>query len=1291
MLKTTRKIALAIVLAMVLLAVAVFTAISSPQPEFIFSGMRMQKGSNGQVQGFVDMRLKGINATAVAFNIKYDKEYIVPSDYSTNDEATDLSTIYMQNTTDFPADGLTTETEQYDGSFYMSIAPNKAVLNKDEDNGAIKFFDDYEEEGTSYFYMAAADYTDGLDLGELSFQVVKPAEVSQMTEEELKNIFSVEENSAVVYYYDNENRYCQQKISYEWNVEATVIDAQPAASDVYVLASDLYGVGGEQDLIDFLNLNHRLVRLEWSDGDITWDNITWDISKCTFDPAAYDPKGGIYTVSQHYKGNVYVVVTVHVEPVKLLRFQADNQSITYAPNSQPQTFDVDALELPKKATPILDKVVTRYALSDVDVDAETWDPGTLSADFINSVQGTYEFKNSIAETDITDLYDITDLEADAPWLTTDGADRNIAVYRTIGSRTTAPLETEIAAEVDKLTGILTINAAALNGTQIADNTTFRVKFPNGYILDAAYPSSDPIMTATVADGAATIEIDTKDLTDSLQDAIQSLINLGGDGFALAATAPDKMAEDDSAKIETAMGESDFTDFSFTKRVNYYTDDEEADYSGDRSVFFPVYAGMYPTDIATHVNLVGSDSVRIAYDGMIGREPATMKEVQVDGWTLESTSSLPLAAGETVTLVGTMTDNHYYTNHGHVTNSETPVYQFRLTVTVQDKEFVSDVSEFIEVTTNETDVYKQVVDENNDFYFDTKQVGYKSAQQQTFTIHNLGNEDIEGLDVRINSTDFILVGLPDLSLEKKPGKTTFTISTKTGLPARDKPYEATVTISSGRTADLEHFTIYFTVTDEEVFPVIVLVDNDSLGFGDARVIGSTYYAAGETVTLLATPANPHATYEFYEFDHWESADVGSIHMSTIHPTETFTMPGQSVTITAFFRETTQGKLRLDDLKVQNPDSTDNDLRDTTDHLIIPFSPNVTEYYVIVPYETEQNKILVKPKYPNIDGTPIVPIFEKDGTAPPISSTPYADGYYETALFALNEPEAGTGEGKETVITITQAYDGVETVYTVTILRKPKVGVTLISGNSPFGLIEADDTIDQQTAKDYFTANRGYDPANKPAGAENTEGEKYYTDAWPHKNYDEDPNALFVYSGKAFVDPGFTGLVNAAGDSVPAADVTRTIKIAELNDPSATDAALKLTNTTEVTDTILSGGESCVISTMANYNVRPGVYKLVYSFTDSDGTTNSFSRPLIVLYEKGDTDGTNAVDTTDYDNLYNRMGNGISSGILNNPADWCAVYTYRICDVNSDRNVNSIDANNMKTNQSFTQFYEELPTS
>lgn len=126
-----------------------------------------------------------------------------------------------------------------------------------------------------------------------------------------------------------------------------------------------------------------------------------------------------------------------------------------------------------------------------------------------------------------------------------------------------------------------------------------------------------------------------------------------------------------------------------------------------------------------------------------------------------------------------------------------------------------------------------------------------------------------------------------------------------------------------------------------------------------------------------------------------------------------------------------------------------------------------------------------------------------------------------------------------------------------------------------------------------------------------------------------------------------------------------------------------------------------------DLRPGQYLIRYSFTDFDGDSIlSVTRPLVILREVGDVnaDGTrNAGSHTDGTDEY-----AIEDRVTHDPLGYEAgkwdstngetvyphanIFKFRVCDVNNDRNINNIDANqvaeNVKAAGGWLQFYDSL---
>ncbi|MEG2454687.1 MAG: hypothetical protein RSC08_00425 [Oscillospiraceae bacterium] len=113
------------------------------------------------------------------------------------------------------------------------------------------------------------------------------------------------------------------------------------------------------------------------------------------------------------------------------------------------------------------------------------------------------------------------------------------------------------------------------------------------------------------------------------------------------------------------------------------------------------------------------------------------------------------------------------------------------------------------------------------------------------------------------------------------------------------------------------------------------------------------------------------------------------------------------------------------------------------------------------------------------------------------------------------------------------------------------------------------------------------------------------------------------------------------------------------------------------------------------IRPGKYELIYTFRDYDSTTNLVvKRHFAIVAPAGDINANNTVTNhgakTDEALLKGRVGEPLgyeALGYLDGN-----LYKFRTCDVNNDRNINNIDANNLKKTANtaeLNKFY--LPTN
>lgn len=300
------------------------------------------------------------------------------------------------------------------------------------------------------------------------------------------------------------------------------------------------------------------------------------------------------------------------------------------------------------------------------------------------------------------------------------------------------------------------------------------------------------------------------------------------------------------------------------------------------------------------------------------------------------------------------------------------------------------------------------------------------------------------------------------------------------------------------------------------------------------------------------------------------------------------------------------------------------------------------------------------------------------------------------------------------------DIVSRSFDVVIIRRGDMDVSMGYGNSPKGMIYNNTTrTNTEKAADWtafmdngFTFVGLPSPAVVPSKASALKN-TYWQEAWVENNYkdqkspygissyngDRDEYALFIILNKSFQDPGLT-VKNTAGLLVPAASITRTA-VVELLDTAATTQIdrFKGQMTGTAIDTVTldlgKGNEGLVTSaatdvinnwwqktdqgtgTTTVYNIRPGIYDVTYSFKDYDGVTPlEVRRKLIVLSPVGDVNADRSVDNNDITILKNRITDPL--GCMATVAEYRAnrLFRYRCCDTNNDRNINNIDANQLR---------------
>ncbi len=341
-----------------------------------------------------------------------------------------------------------------------------------------------------------------------------------------------------------------------------------------------------------------------------------------------------------------------------------------------------------------------------------------------------------------------------------------------------------------------------------------------------------------------------------------------------------------------------------------------------------------------------------------------------------------------------------------------------------------------------------------------------------------------------------------------------------------------------------------------------------------------------------------------------------------------------------------------------------------------------YYLSVPNETEKIRLDIT--------SSDLPTVNANGTA--ITATLDSGQLYKTDEFNLLELNKDTDNGGEADgFNNTVTVEAGSATYTIHIRRLLKPKIVLNYGNSPVGMIMSDDIkypteTDKNDAIDDFKTTRVFNDV--------TANLSYYTNAWDSymgqgengTNYDGDldPTAIFLFQRTSFKDVGFTAY-DAMGDAVSDSDVSISLTLTAFKGGfvkyDATD------NPNQVTDT--ASGNGYVFTVLRDYDIRPDVYDMTYTFTDSyTNETVTQTRKAIVVSNRGDVviDANSTVNNIDATNIISNntyfMKNGVNS-----------LYKYRIADVVTDANkaVNNLDATQIisKVAQGLPQFYKKLP--
>ena len=1275
-----KKITISALIVVVFVSVIVWAATSYPNAAISFSGIKMV--ANGSTtQGFVDISLKNIDSTAISYCIEYDKNYIELSDVATNTPIKNPTTssgsvgysydiahdYFEQNTDDFPIGSF--------GDFKLPsmIGVSMPIIGvADADNGrAIMNF--LPQEGTTSKYITAVKGRDehlilangkNLKLGRLSFYIKDPAKFAKLSKSELKDVIKIvpfstmitvqddtitDDDGVHIGYIDSSDgdvkwySRADKNVECNFEIEAALSNVKALNEELTVTSYDIYKNGTIDDLLDFINDKMSIISLQYADGSERPAVFKWDKTTSNLSSISWNPKEGDYTVVQKYNDDFDITVTIHVMPINLIGFTAENENLTYWTGAADYPATIDDLKLAPKAKPILDKYIPNGGVPEFNIgwyqlSTETSQLLDIPDDIKNKVVGKYTILGHIA--------DINKISINYPWLTVkDSSDVNF-IRNVVDNESELPKELVVVSAVTADDGTLTITVKNKDGNTIPAGTTFDVRMPGGELIDSSMSGYNVVVND---DGTATITVKADIAIDS-EKKLAQIINLGSKAgkFEISSTEPGK-------------NPGPYTEFSTNPRKNIYLDSYTFDYSDLQSAMFPIKAGV---SLPTTVTLpVLSDFVGTTYDGYDGTEIGKLSTFTVDSWDVIDGD--PTLVGSVVTVRGTLSTTSY-TNYGNVVNENNNTVEIKyLVVNGDDRDEIYVIP---------------------DFTYDKKQVGYdyNDLQTNSFTVKNIGSTDIYGLTAAIslskdgNKEAFtISKKLPQIL--QKGESVDFDITTNIGLDVGT--YECTVSVISNEGV-LRTFKISFEVTEAPTYKIELVSDN--VNYGKAETDSGLYTASeGEAVSITATPE------EDCVFAGW-TCETGNVTFadSTLANT-TFEMPAENVKITAHFKESLGAKLRATELMVKDTNDNDQDLHDQN-WKIVKFDPVKREYYVAVPNSVDKVKLWFKLRDEAKNAT--LSLSREHNSVTDTLTTPTedaTDNYYKSEDIELDVSPV------DNLLTLTMTYDDpnddpdegeVTRSYKIHVYKKIEESklMKFNYGNSPYGLIMRDTAItDKATAKNEFDKNDyTFTAGYTPAGA--TVGVNYCGEAWTSGvNYDLDDTALFVLNSGTFADPGYESVINSIGGAVT--DVTKKITVNVLTETNAAYQDGGSTDYSSVNAQTINLPSSGTISELNAERIRPDKYELVYSFADFDGSIVSIKRPLILLNTLGDVNNDKQADTKDVSRIRNRFSADLANntnvtgydvgGLLNR---------YRICDVNKDRAVNLIDANNIRAKK-MIQFY------
>lgn len=399
--------------------------------------------------------------------------------------------------------------------------------------------------------------------------------------------------------------------------------------------------------------------------------------------------------------------------------------------------------------------------------------------------------------------------------------------------------------------------------------------------------------------------------------------------------------------------------------------------------------------------------------------------------------------------------------------------------------------------------------------------------------------------------------------------------------------------------------------------------------------------------------------------------------------------------------------------------------------------VTQYLVVIPYEADYAQVEVQLRkvlggLADIDSmvsmylynaSPVGNSVIEEPILNPETGSTATPTVHTSAAFLSPAPGASKYvrvdlAHKEGTVTTTRSY------YLEIHRRPEEVIATLHYGNSPYGMIMNDTAITNKTAAKKAFVDNGYSFRGLTAGVpravpeNNLKETRYWTEAWvdvdghydpeggigmelydPGKNLDLSDRAFFAILTQSFQDPGIESVLDSSGRPADISAATIAVKAITLTadealsdrfaGPDPGDEAAVAARTIALS--LGGAGETVDSGWAAEHALRPGLYELEYTLADYDGTrTLTVTRPFVILAPVGDVNGDGAV-TTGADSDETAVKGRVTAPLGYTAEHYAAaaIFKFRTCDVNNDRNINNIDANTIRAGAArVTNFY--LPT-